>query len=116
MAYKKGQFWPVINNRNITKNTHEFEIGDICYHRVDYTGKFNSARVIKMTPQFCILETDSGHTYRKSKRLLFDTEDKAKLYMIDIAHNVINDHFDMSILELSKIFTDMLEKYPERFV
>lgn len=93
-----------------------FEVGKRYYYQVEYTGKFNSGKVIKVTPKFCVLENDSGDTKRKSKHLLFETEDAVKLDVIKKIDAIIQEQYFVNILELSKIFKEMLEKYPEKFV
>ena len=94
----------------------DIKVGKRYYYQVEYTGKFNSAVVIKITPKFCILENDSGDTKRKAKHLLFETEDDVKLDVIKKIDRIIREQFSINIFQLSKIFEEQLEKYPEKFV
>ena len=86
------------------------------HYQTEYTGRFSSGIVIKITPKFCILENDSGDTKRKAKHLLFETEDDVKLDVIKKIDRIIQEQFSLNILQFSKIFEEQLEKYPEKFV
>ncbi len=93
-----------------------FKIGEKYYYQVEFTGKFNSAELLKTTAKFCILITDSGDTIRKGKQSLYENEDAAKLAIIKKIDKTVKEQFSMNILELSKIFQEMLSKYPEKFI
>ena len=93
-----------------------FTIGEKYYYQVEYTGKFNSAELLRITAKFCILLTDSGDTIRKGKQNLYATEDSAKLSIIKKIDKTVQEQFSLSIMELSKIFQEMITKYPEKFV
>ena len=93
-----------------------FKLGDRYYYQSEYTGKFICGEIIKITPKFCILKNDSGGIKRKSKHLIFKTEDEIKLKFIKRIDEIIRDQFFMNIVECSELFKEMIEKYPEKFI
>ena len=94
----------------------DIKINTRYHYHTEYTGIFSSGIVIKITPKFCILENDNGDTKRKAKHLLFETEDDVKLDVIKKIDRIIREQFSINIFQLSKIFEEQLEKYPEKFV
>lgn len=94
-----------------------FDIGQTLYFQNDYTGTFLSGEVIKITPQYCIVQNEnSGYTKRKAKHLLFSSLDAAKLSVIKKIDAVVQEQFLLNINELYKIYSEMLDKFPEKFV
>ena len=87
----------------------------VYYTQPGYSGGICSGVIVKLTPEFCVMENNKGEKKRKAKHLVFETEDDVKIDVI----KKVNDYLftlDMTILELGVIFKEMLEKYPEKFV
>jgi hypothetical protein len=100
----------------ISKRKTDALIGKtVFYTRSGYSGGVSSGEIIKLTPKFCVMRDKNGDTKRKSKHLVFETEDDVKLDIIKKVNEYLGQ-FDLSILELGGIFKDMLDKYPEKFV
>ena len=80
------------------------------------TGGIEHGVIVRTTPKFCVLENDRGGLKRKSARLLFATEDEAKLDLVKRVNEFVSFNYELNILEASSLFREMMEKYPEKFV
>lgn len=99
------------------KNNSTFKIGDTLYFQNDYNGSFLAGTVLRITPQFCIMENSrDGYTQRKAKHLLYDSMDAAKITVMKKIDSVIQEQFKLSMHELHQIYSEMTEKFPEKFV
>lgn len=77
-----------------------------------------SGFVVRTTNNFCILINDDKcrKEYRKSKHLLFENISEAQADAIIKMDLFVRDNLGMNIMELSKIFKDLLELHPEKFI
>lgn len=92
------------------------EIGKEGWYQDTYSGYIVCGKIINTTPKFFIIALDGGLTKRKAKHLVWFTKDEAMLKTILKIDELIRDQFKLNILELNKMFTEMLDKYPESFV
>jgi len=94
----------------------DFEIGMQVWYQDEWSGKISTGKILRITNKFCIIDVGRGNTKRKSKHLLEKSEDEAMLKTILSINKVIEEQFKVNINDLHKMFTKMLEKYPEKFV
>jgi len=92
------------------------DIGKEGWYQDDYSGYIVGGKIINATPKFFIIELGGGHTKRKAKHLVWHSKDQATLNTIKKIDELIRDQFKVNILELNKMFVDMIDKYPESFV
>ena len=93
----------------------KYVVGAQFYYQSDH-GNFIRGEVVNVTSKYCLLKSENGQLKRKSKRLLFNTADEAKLNVLMKANNFVTENLHMNILELGVIFKEMLDKYPEKFI
>ena len=99
------------------RNRHDDLIGQTRYYLCSgAAGGIDCGVVVRTTKKFCILENSVGISKRKSARFLFATEDEAKVDLIIKVNEFVRFNYELNILEASKLFKEMLEKYPEKFV
>lgn len=106
-------FWLImINDPKYMGKTFYYH-DDGSYH---IAGKIRKGKVVKTTKKFCTMMDDYGVTKRKSKHLLFKSEDEVKLIIVKKVNSFIFEQFGTDIYELVKLSEEMIDKYPEKFV
>lgn len=92
-----------------------YKLGDRYYYQ-NNDGSFASGVIIKKAKVYCFLKCDNGTEKKKSKKLLFQSEDDAKFYIINKANIHAVENFKLNLIELGNLFSEMLDKYPEKFI
>ena len=93
-----------------------YKEGETCFYIDDKTGSIVTGVITTVTTKFCMIDIGDGKPRRKTKRYVFNSLDSLKLSLIREVNYVLKDMHGMQLSDITKIFREMMEEYPEKFV
>jgi hypothetical protein len=91
-------------------------VGDVGYYiNQNNNDKITKGKIVKETEKFFTLDAGSKEQ-RKKKQNVYSTEIELKADVIRKANYWLQEEYGISIPEAYKMFVDVIEEYPEKFV
>jgi hypothetical protein len=93
------------------------EVGSTCYYiNQNNNDKITEGEITKETDKFFTISSGGFKEQRKKKSNVFKTEIELKATIIVKANYWLQEEYGISIPEAYKMFVDVVDEYPEKFV
>ena len=93
-----------------------YKEGDIGCFIDNKTGEIVEGIITTISTKFCMISVDGKKPRRKTKRYVYNSIDSLKLSLIKEVGFTLNDMYGMNLSQITSIFREMMEDYPEKFV
>lgn len=110
----------------IPKSKDDFKVGDTVYfyeyddaHTTGNIGQWSriqSAKVTRITPRFCEVDSGNGNLVKKKKENLFLNRDKAEILFFKFFEARFKEDFNVDLFEVVDTFKRQANKFPELFI
>lgn len=93
-----------------------YKEGEQCFFVDNKTGIIIEGVITTVTTKFCMIDVGDKKPRRKTKRFVYNTLDSLKLSLIKQVGFTLDEMYGMNLSQITTIFREMMEEYPEKFV